>query len=174
MYTYVVQPFNFWNCIWTPPPLFSVPRRSSCFCSMWYFLFITATTENPVSHRYKVVERHTVQSIETELPWAINSHSVQQMSLFSLESLKYPQAPLEFAAALWVPWHTVWELWYRPVLYCFFFSSPFWHFLAIPVLIKKVTLDQPWPHFLSFSCGHLAWISSESFKSTSGILHHTW
>lgn len=64
------------------PPLLSVPCLSSCFCSMWYFLFITATTENPVSHRYKVVERNTVQTnVETELPWAISSHGVQQMSL---------------------------------------------------------------------------------------------
>lgn len=38
----------------------------------------------------------------------------------SLENLKYPQAPLEFATAPWVPWHTVWELRYRPVLYHLF------------------------------------------------------
>lgn len=123
------------------------------FCSMFIFMFLFhvilpfyhRTTENPVSHRYKVVERNTVQSnVETELPWAISSHGVQQMSLC------FPwKFEISLLAKLWVCYGTLGALahglgtvWYRPVLYhiCFF-SSSLWHFLAIPILITKVTLD---------------------------------
>lgn len=81
------------------------------FCSMFTFMFLFhvilpfyhRTTENPVSHRYKVVERNTVQSnVETELPWAISSHGVQQMSLC------FPwKFEISLLAKLWVCYGTL-------------------------------------------------------------------
>lgn len=153
VYTCVIQPLDFWNCIGHHHPYFLFHVHVSVPCDTSFF--ITATTENPVSPRFEIVERNTGQpNVETVQLVLMASNSCLCVSL---ANSKYPQVRLEFAMAPWVPWHTVWERWHRSALsHPFFFPSVSWHVLAIPILRKQLW-TRPWPQFLFFTVSLLEW-----------------